>query len=307
MIRRLLVAAAFLLAAVNGWARSPLDVVPPGSNFVMVLDVVQAVNHPVTQRLVEAHLRGSDRQYLDGVKDALGIDLAKDLDHVVLFGSTADMQRLNVAVLGRFDPTKLIAIASLTPGYAKVQVEGHDVHHLPQSDKPFVAFPADGVMVAANSQQDLAGIYGALAGKAVDRAAFATGERLAADGPTVWLCAAQPDLRSYNLPGILGQATYEAIAATVTLADAGVRLVAEIKVREPEYASQMQLGAYGLVALAQMGMRPDDPKRALLSRLLIEPGGEPGGLRVSLTVPYENVPGLAKEAQPASEQATPIE
>ncbi len=247
--------------------------VPPEANLVIFVDLRTLVNHPLTREVLERNIASADQKHLQELQISMGLDIRKDIDSLVLFGSAANPEKLTVGVMGNFEPEKLIGMAALTKGYETLNFEGLTVHHVPESDKSYIAFPDTHLVLVAD---DLEGIENALAARKASESHFAKlAHRFQFDRegrhPLLWMYADEPDVKSLDLPGILGKSTVEYLSVIGFMDEKKLDLEGQLRIKEQDLAVQMKHGLQGLLAVAQMAV--DEPEvRDLLNRVKIDSG-----------------------------------
>jgi hypothetical protein len=270
--------------------------VPPESDLVIFVDLRALVNHPLTREVFEQNVKSGDQKHLEELQTSMGLDIRKDVNALVLFGSSKNPDKLTVGVLGNFEPEKLIGIAALTEGYETLDVEGLTVHHVPESDKSYIAFPDNHLALVAD---DVESIENALAARKASESHFAKmahrfqfereGRR-----PLVWMYADKPDVKSLELPGILGKATVEYLSVFGFLDDKKLDLEGQLRIKEQDLAVQMKHGLQGLLAVAQMAV--DEPEvRDLLNRVKIDSGPDTNTIALRFQVDSRLVEDLVAQ------------
>ncbi len=125
------IALFILLASVPLAYADPLDLrqIPAAATWIVHLDLDSA-NQSVLGKGVRQTVLAEPRliRALDKVRDSLGIDPTSDIHDLTLFGVTFAPDSCVLAVHGKVDRPRLLALLSKAPSYRVEPIHGYDVY-----------------------------------------------------------------------------------------------------------------------------------------------------------------------------------
>lgn len=156
-VRLLTLAALAALAAPAAAIDNPLRLAPADSEFLISINVRQALDTPVVDTLLAELGEQRLRSQAAVIQTLTDFDAFSDLDRISLFGRIdEDPANVNVIVAqGRFNQQKLVSLVALNESYEKESIGGYDVHRWEDDGEKYAVFLDEGTLVFGGSADAL--------------------------------------------------------------------------------------------------------------------------------------------------------
>ncbi len=294
-MKRVLRAACTFVLSVAFYSRAAdIKEFPASTHWLLTVNVNAAQAAPLLQNLVEKADTNSLKKAqakLASMKAMCGVDLLKDIDHVVIAGN-GDAQKGGVAyVYGNFDVQRLTAILASTKNYTSSKHDDIAVQcWLDETDnkQKCLAFARPGLAMLSNTQSAITDALDVLAGKRPS---------LAADSPLrdAFTCDEHnlASLYVYDLSSIVGTSPKaeafkqaEALSLCVRISDT-TRISANMAITatSEETALQVQQALSGIQAIILLRAAESPEAAALASQAKIT--CQARTVNVALTLPQK--------------------
>ncbi len=144
------------LAAPAAAIDNPLRLAPADSEFLVSINVRQALDTPAVDTLLAELGEQRIRNQAAVIQTLTDFDAFSDLDRISLYGRI-DEDPANVIVAeGRFNQQKLVSLVALNATYEKQSLGGYDVHHWDDEDgEKYAVFLDAGTLVFGGSADAL--------------------------------------------------------------------------------------------------------------------------------------------------------
>jgi len=247
------------------------------ADLVTVADMKAARDQPAAWAMLEQYLPPEEQARLAELQGALGVNVRRDADQLLLSGPSRNPDAMVAALTGRFDPKAIGARAAKIPGYKTGKLSGLPVHAIPSGGGILVAFPSPGIMLLASEftamEKAIAtGAAGGVARKVGGAYPTATAGRGA---PILWLDGIEPDLAMLALPPAIAGLPLDRATLGMWLKGNQAALDGKLRARDAESANRIALGLKGLAALSWMQAEHSDPLSALLAQSEVRAGSDP--------------------------------
>ena len=310
--RMLCMAGAIVLALTLHSRAADANEFPAGTHWILTVDVKAAQAAPLLQSLVEkmdTNKIHEAKAKLAAAKAMFGIDLLKDIDHVIIAGN-GDAQKGGVAyIYGVFDAQRLTTILGATKNYAMTnhgEIAVQSWVDEKDNKQKYLAFARPGLAILSNTQSAITDVLDVLAGKQPS---------LASDSPL--RNAFKRDARNlvslnvYGLSSIVGSTPKaeafkqtEALSLCVSTPDeTSISACMSVTATSDETALQVQQALQGIQAIILLRAAEAPESAALASQAKITCQGRMVGL--SVTLPRELIENAvrAHEAKKAAKRA----
>lgn len=305
------IAAAALALAQAPKPGNPLQYVPADAEFLASVNLRQAADSDLVQRLIAEKGGTKIPALIQVIKGLTGVDLMKDLDRGVVWGRMDDNDSVVVIFQGRYKRDALLNILKLNPKYKESEQGGVKIYEwYDEKEKrlKFGAFLGEDLVLIANQRKGLDSAIEAQAkGDGFLKNPIAASIPKGENQPQAWVVLIRPDR---IFPNGRQKDTLQAQSAlgTLRIEPSAVSVRLEIQTAAPETARDWFALAQGALALGRL--QQDNPKLkklagAVQAKLLAKGASEDQATGVALDMKIAEADILELIRSKAKAEASP--